>query len=64
MNNKIVIVKTLALSNGDSSGSIIVKIQFTFPEGVQEVILREAQRAKYDDPRVAGGPDVLSESAR
>ena len=33
-------------------------------EGGQEAILRVAQRAMYDDPRVAGGPDVLSESAR
>ncbi len=33
-------------------------------EGVQEAILRVAQRAMYDDPRVAGGPDVFSESAR
>ena len=35
-----------------------------FNEGAHGAILREAQRAKCDDPRVAGGPNVLSESAR
>ena len=35
-----------------------------FYEGVQEAILRIAQRAVNDDPGVAGGSDVLSESAR
>ena len=35
-----------------------------FDEGVQEAPTRVARSAMYDDPRVAGGPDVLSESAR
>ena len=41
-----------------------IYVLHAFMEGVQEAILRVAQRAMYDDPRVAGGPDVLSESAR
>ena len=35
-----------------------------YEEGVQEATLRIAQRAVYDNPRAAGGPDVFSESAR
>jgi hypothetical protein len=55
--------RKLEISFSNEETELLERLE-NFVEGVQEAILRVAQREMYDDPRVAGGPDVLSESAR